>query len=91
MIQCKSLNVILFNLQLKKLKSGIENGTEVELKLSSNVFDDSNDENNFTHKIRKAIANNSLANIKLSKTQFYKIGQSRRFLDSILGPILKNQ
>ena len=59
MIQCKSLNVILFNLQLKKLKSGIENGTEVKLKLSSNVFDDSNDENNFTHKIRKAIANNS--------------------------------
>ena len=59
MIQCKSLNVILFNLQLKKLKSGIENGTEAKLKLSSNVFDDSNDENDFTHKIRKAIANNS--------------------------------
>ena len=45
---------------------------------------DSNDENNFSHKLlstntqvsrlRKAFANNSLANIKLSKYQGHKIG-----------------
>ena len=49
------------------------------LNLSSNVVGDSNDKNNFPHKllltntqiskIRKAFANGSSANIKLSKTQ----------------------
>ena len=63
----------------------MKNGTEVTLKLSSNVVGDSNDENNFPYKIpltnakvsklRKAFANNSLANIKLYKTQLNKKGQ----------------
>ena len=45
---------------------------------------DPNDKTNFSHKLlstnaqvlrpRKAFANNSSANIKLSKTQLYKIG-----------------
>ena len=49
------------------------------MKLSSNVADDSNDENSFLHnnlltntqvsELRKAFANKSSANIKLSKTQ----------------------
>ena len=61
--------------------------------------DDSNNENNFPHKLlltntqvsrlRKAFTNNSSANIKLSKTQFHKIGQSRRLLGRLLGPLLK--
>ena len=61
--------------------------------------DDSNNENNFPHKLlltntqvsrlRKAVTNNSSADIKLSKTQFHKIGQSRRFLGRLLGPLLK--
>ena len=65
------------NLQLNKLKLGIENGTEVTMKISLNVVGDSNDENNFLHKLLstntqasklgKAFANNSSANIKLSK------------------------
>ena len=38
------------NSQLNKLKSGI-NGTEVTIKLSSNVTGYSNDENNFLHKL----------------------------------------
>ena len=73
------------NSQLSKLKSGIKNGTEVTLKLSSNVVSDSNDENNFPRKLllidtqdsilRKAFANNPSANIKLSKTQLHKIGK----------------
>ena len=99
MTQCNTLNVKLSHSQLNKLKSGIRNGTEVTLKLSSNLVGDSNDENDFPHKLLltntqvsnlpKAFANNSSANIKLSKTQFHKIRQSRGFLGTILGPLLK--
>ena len=61
----------------------MKNGTKVTLNLSSNLVGDSNDENNFPHKLsltntqvsklRKAFANNSSANIKLSKTELHKI------------------
>ena len=37
----------------------------------------------------KAFANNSSANIKLSRTQLHKIGHSGRFLGRLLGPLLK--
>ena len=43
MSQHNTLNVKLSNSQLTKLKSGIKNGTEVTLKLSSNLAGDSND------------------------------------------------
>ena len=76
----------------------MKNGNEVTLKLSSIVIGDSNDENNFPHKLLltntqvsklcKAFANNSSANIKLSKTQLHKIGQSGGFLGRLLGPLL---
>ena len=69
------------------------------MKSLSNIVGDSNDENNFPHKLfltntqisklRKALANNSLANIKLSKTQLHKIGQSGGLLDRPLGQLLK--
>ena len=39
------------NLQVNKLKSGIKNCTEVTLKLSLIVVDDSNDEKSFPHKL----------------------------------------
>ena len=42
MTQYNTLNVKLPNSQLNKLKSGIKNGTEVTLKVSSNVASDSN-------------------------------------------------
>ena len=99
MTQYNTLNVKLSNSQLNKLKSGIKNGTEVILKISSNFVGDSNDENSFLHKLfltntqvsrlRKAFANGSSANIKLSKTQLHKIGQSGGFLGRLLGPLLK--
>ena len=66
----------LSNSQIIELKSGIKNGTEVTMKLSSCVVSDSNDENNFPHKLlltnkvarlHKDFANNSSANIELSK------------------------
>ena len=76
MTQCNTLNVKMYNTQLNKFKSGIKNGTEVTL---SNVVSDSNDENNFLHrllltnaqvsKLREVFANGSSANIKISKTQ----------------------
>ena len=96
MTQYNILNVKLSNTQLNKLKSGIKNGTELTLKPLSNVVGDSNDENNFPHKLlltniqvprlRKAFANGSSANIKLSKTQ---LGQSGGNLARLLGPLLK--
>ena len=56
----------------------MKDNTKVTLKNSSNVVGDSKDENNFLYKLlltnrqlskfRKAFANNSSANTKLSKT-----------------------
>ena len=70
------------------------------MKISANVVGDSDDENNFPHKLlltntqvlklRKTFANNSLANMKLSKTQLHKTGQPAELLGRLLGPLLKN-
>ena len=89
MTQYNALNVKLSNWEINKLKPGIKNGTEVTFKISSNVVSDSNDENNFPHmlllsnthvsRLRKAFANDSSANINLSKTQLYKIAQQEDF------------
>ena len=96
MTQYNTLSVKLFNSQLTKLKLGIKNGTQVTLKILSNVVGDSNDKNNFPHKvlltntqvskIRKAFGNGSSANIKLVKTQLHKIGQLGGSLGRLLGP-----
>ena len=78
MTQYNSLNVKLSNSQLNKFKSAIKNETDAVLRLSSNMIGDSNDKANFPHEslltdrqvssIRKAFANNSSINVKLSKT-----------------------
>ena len=88
MTQYNSLNVKLSNSQLNKLKSAIKNETEVVLRLSTNMVGDN--ENNFPHKllltnrqvanIRKAFANHSSSDIKLSKTQLSKIYNQEDFL-----------
>ena len=85
MTQYNSLNVKLSNSQLNKLKSAIKNKTNVVLRLSSNMIDNSDDETNFPHKLlltnrqvanlRKAFANYSSADyrkIVSSKTQLSK-------------------
>ena len=74
MTQYNSLNVKLSNSQLNKLKSAIKNGTDVILRLSSNMIGNSDDEANFSHKllltnrqvanIRKAFANHTSTDIK---------------------------
>ena len=65
-----TLNIKLSNSQLSKLKSGIENSTEVTLNLLLDMIGDSNDETNFLQKLlltntqvsktRKAVTNGSL-------------------------------
>ena len=92
MTQYNSLNVKLSNSQLNKLKSAIKNGTDVILRLSSNMIGNSNDEANFPHKslltdrqvanIRKAFVNHTSTDIKLSKAQLTKMknGGFLRFL-----------
>ena len=69
-------------LQLNELKLGINNGTEIYLKVSLNVVDDSNDENNLplkllltnrqVSKLRKAFENGSSANINYQKLNCLK-------------------
>ena len=61
----------------------------------------SDNETNFRHKLllnnrqvanlRKAFANYLSADIKFSKTQLSKKVQSGRFLDRLLGPLLKTR
>ena len=100
MTQYNSLNVKLSNSQLNKLKSSIKNETDVVLRISSNMVNNSNDNTNFPHEllltnrqvanIRKAFANHSSIDIILSKTQLSKMIQSGGFLGKLLGPLLKN-
>ena len=69
------------------------------MKISSNIVGDSNDEISFPHRLsltnthvtnlRKAFANGSSANIKLSKSQLHKIGKSGLLLGSLLGSLIK--
>ena len=85
MTQYNSLNVKLSNSQL--------------IRISSNMVGNSNDNTNFPHEllltnrqvanIRKAFANHSSTDIKLSKTQLSKMIQSGGFLGKLLGPLLK--
>ena len=100
MTQYNTLNLKLSNLKIDKLKSAIENDSEVTFKLLSNVVGDSNDENNFAHKFlltntkvsksSKGFENSLSANIELSQTQLDKIRQSGGFLGRLLATLLKN-
>ena len=101
MTQYNSLNVKLSNSQLSKLKSAIKNENDVVFRLSSNMVGNSNDNTNFPHEllltnrqvenIRKAFANHSSTDIKLSKTQLSKMIQSGGFLGRLLRPLLKTE
>ena len=71
----------------------------VVIRLSPNMIGDSNDKGNFPHEllltdrqvssIRKAFANNSLVDIKFSKSQLSKMIQSGGFLGKLPVPLLK--
>ena len=96
MTQYNSLNVKLSNSQLNKLRSAIKNGTDVILRLSSNMIANSDDEANFPHKllitnrqvanIRKMFPSHTSTYIKMSKAQLTKMqkGGFLRFLALLL-------
>ena len=96
MTQYDTLNVKVSYSQLNKLKPEIKYGTEVTLNLSSNFIGNSNDKNNFPHKIlltdtqvakiRKAFANDSSVNIKFSKTKFSKIQKGEFNIFDLVNP-----
>ena len=105
MTQYNSLNLKLSNSQLNNLKSAIKNGTDVILRLLSNMISNSDDDANFPHKllltnrqvanIRKAFANHTSTDIKFSKARLTKIqkGGFLRFLTPLLKsalPLLKS-
>ena len=95
MVKYTKVNVRLSNSQLKKIKDAVSNNTGTTLRISLKVFNG----NNLPHellvttrqktKIRNAFNNNTSTDIKLSKAQINKIIQSGRFLDKLLGPLLK--
>ena len=99
MTQYNSLNVKLSNSQLNELKSATKNESGVVLKLLSNMIGDYNDKTNFLHKllvtdrqvsnILKAFTNHLSTDIKLWKTQLFKMIQWGEFLGRLLGPLLK--
>ena len=98
MTQCNSLNVKLSSSQLSKLKSAIKNGTDVVLRLSSNVIGNSDGETNFPHKLLltnrqvanlcQSFANHTSTGVKLSQAQLTKM-QKGGFL-RFLAPLLKS-
>ena len=98
MTKYNSLNVNLSNSQLNKLKSAIKNGTNVVLRLSSNMVGNSDDETYFPHKLlltntqtlslRKAFNNHTSADIKFSKAQLTKMQKGG--FSKILMPLLKS-
>ena len=99
MTQHNTLNVKLSNSQLNKLKPATKNETDVVLRLSSNKIDNSDDETNFPNKLllanrqnanlRKAFANHTSTDIKLSKTQLSMMITLGGFLGRLLGPLLR--
>ena len=103
MTQYNTLNVRLLNSQHNKLKFAIKNETDAVLRLSSNMIGNLDDETNFLHKLllinrqvanlRKAFANHTSTDIKLSKAQLTKMqeGGFLGFLAPLLGlPLLKS-
>ena len=64
MTQFNTLNVKLSNSQVNKFKSGIKNGTQVTLRFSLNMVDDSSDETNLT------------LNLFFTKTQVSKMNKA---------------
>ena len=90
MTQYNSLNVRLSNSLINKLKSAIKNGTDVILRLSSNMIGNSDREASFLHKLllTNRQVNHTSTDTKLSKAQLTKM-QKGGFL-RFLVPLLKS-
>ena len=100
MTQYNSVKIKLSNSQFDKLNSATTKNQNYRsnLKLSSNIIGNSNDETNFPHellltdgqvaRLRKDSVNNSPTNKKSSKTQIYKMINSGRFLGDFAAGLL---
>ena len=95
MVEYNTVNVKLLNLQLNKLKSAVKNKQGTTLRMNARMFSANNLPHELllttrqTAKLRNAIEDNMLTDIKLSKAQISKIIQSGGFLGKLLGPLLK--
>ena len=97
MTQYNSVHVKLFDSQLKKIKSKTKSVTEITLKLSSNMIDDSNDVTSFPHKlvlIDRQVSNlhnafESTLSVNISKTQLSKTQQSKISQSGKLGRLYR--
>ena len=93
MFKYSKVNVRLSDMQLKKLKTAVEDNTGTTLRINFKMFDG----NDLPHELllttrqktkpRNAFNNNVSADIKLSKTQIAKIIQSGGFLESLLSKL----
>ena len=98
MTQYNSSKVKLSNSQLNKFNSPVKKETDAALRLSSNMIGNPDDETNFPHKLlltnrqianlRKAFANHTSTDIKLSKAHLTEM-QKGGFL-RFLAPLFKS-
>ena len=82
MTQYNTSNVKLSNSQLDELKSAIEDGTEVVLRLSSNMIGDSDNQSNFLHELLLTIRKvSNLRKVLLTNHQLILSYQKLRHTD----------
>ena len=99
MVEYNKIDCKLSNIQLRKLKKAVKDGSELVLRLAIKNF--SKDElphelfltTRQSTKLRNAVKNNMSTDIKFSKAQLKKLIQSGGFLGSLLskiaGPLMK--
>ena len=90
MANYQEVRVKLTNTELRKLKSTAKNKTETILRLNKKSFEDEEQPHELflktrqTTNLKNVFENNMSADIKLNKTQIYKIIQSGGFFGSQL-------
>ena len=95
MVEYNTVNDKLSDSQLNKLKSAGKNKQGTILRMNARMLSANNLPHELllttrqTTKLRNAIENKILTDIKFSKAQISKIIQSGGFLGKVLGPLLK--
>ena len=93
MVQYSKVNRKLTNMQLKKLKTAIENKTGTTLRMSLKMFDRNGQPHKFwltttqKTKFKNVLENKMSIDIKFSKAQIFKIIPSGWFLGSLLSKL----
>ena len=99
MVEYTKVNVKLTNLQLSKFKKAVKSNEEATLRIGIKNFNKEDLPHELllttrqSTKLRNAVNNNSVIDIKLSKAQIKKLIQSGGFLGKLLsklaGPLMK--